>query len=203
MDTWPGIDNALGVRDTANKTFEGIDFEFRVAETPTVLHNLILERNKERNRARVVAGYCWDWASKRTSMAYDIVLEEGRYKKRWNLDQDGSLWIVAPNSVDEVGCIHTCQGLEVDYIGVIIGPDLLVRDGKVLTDYRARARMDRRKSFGGIENLMKRNPEGALARADVIIKNTYRTLMSRGMKGCYIWSHDPETQAHFKSLALE
>jgi hypothetical protein len=121
------IDNALEIRDTANKTLDTKEYDFRVIDSPTKLHELINERNKEKNSARVVAGYCWPWASKNDYNAYDIVLEDGQYRRRWNLDRDGSLWIIAPNSVEEVGCIHTCQGLEVDYIGVIIGPDLIVR----------------------------------------------------------------------------
>ena len=61
----------------------------------------------------MVAGYCWDWVSRRDPHAFDIVIPGGNYRKRWNLASDSSLWIVAPNSVDQVGCIHTCQGLEV------------------------------------------------------------------------------------------
>jgi hypothetical protein len=122
------IDNALGVRETANKWLDTADYDFKVIDSPTELHEIIIERNKEKNSARVVAGYCWDWVSKKDYKSYDIILEDGEYKRRWNLDKDGSLLIIAPNSVEEVGCIHTCQGLEVDYIGVIIGPDLIVRE---------------------------------------------------------------------------
>lgn len=122
------IDNALGVRETANKRLDTADYDFKVIDSPTELHEIIIERNKEKNSARVVAGYCWDWVSKKDYKSYDIILEDGEYKRRWNLDKDGSLLIIAPNSVEEVGCIHTCQGLEVDYIGVIIGPDLIVRE---------------------------------------------------------------------------
>src|SRR6202041_1859827 len=107
------------------------------------------------------------------------------------------LWIVSPNSVEQVGCIHTCQGLEVEYIGVIIGPDLIVRDGRVQTDFRKRARIDQRKSLPGIQKMYRTAPAEALAVADEIIKNTYRTLMTRGMKGCYAYSSDPETREYF------
>lgn len=92
---------------------------------------------------------------------------------QWNLDTDGSLWIQAPESVSEVGCIHTCQGLEVDYIGVIIGDDLIVRNGKVITNPNARAKTD--KSISGFKKLMKTNPDLAKNKADKIIRNTYRT----------------------------
>lgn len=121
----------------------------------------------------------------------------GDYRKRWNLDVDGSLWIIAPNSINEVGCIHTCQGLEVDYIGVIIGPDLIVRDGRVKTVPAARDRYD--KTLRGHKVRAKADPEKAAAEADLIIKNTYRTLMTRGMKGCYVYCSDEETASYFRT----
>ncbi|WP_426779380.1 DNA/RNA helicase domain-containing protein, partial [Pseudomonas aeruginosa] len=103
-------------------------YEFKVFDTPEALHAAIAARNQD-NKARVVAGYCWPWRSKKDPRQQNIVI--GDYQRQWNLDQDGSLWIIAENSIEQVGCIHTCQGLEVDYIGVIIGPDLIVRDGKI------------------------------------------------------------------------
>ena len=194
------LDNALDIRETANQNLKDVEYDFCVFDTPTELHELVRSRNNGTNRARVVAGYCWEWVSKKDSNKYDIVLEGGKYHHRWNLTQDGSLWIIAQNSVEEVGCIHTCQGLEVDYIGVIIGPDLVIRDGRVVTRYRSRASADRRKSLAGIEGLFKRNPDEALRLADEVIKNTYRTLMTRGMKGCYVYSEDPETREYFRSM---
>jgi DUF2075 family protein len=145
-----------------------------------------------------VAGYCWDWASKRDPGAYDIVLPDYDYRKQWNLDSDGSLWLIAPGSIDEVGCIHTCQGLELDYVGVIIGPDLLARDDGLVTAPENRSRQDR--SIRGYKKLLESDPEGTRARLDRIIRNTYRTLMTRGMKGCYVFCVDAETQMHFRSL---
>lgn len=191
------LDNTLGIRETANNMLSTAEYDFRVFDSASELHEVIAQKNLEKNSARVVAGYCWDWLSKNNNNAYDIVLEDGKYQKRWNLSQDGSLWIIAPSSVEQVGCIHTCQGLEVDYIGVIIGPDLIVRDGVIQTRYRERATADRRKSLTGIEGLMRTNPQEALNVADEIIKNTYRTLMTRGMKACYVYSADAETRAYF------
>lgn len=91
----------------------------------------------------------------------------------------------------QVGCIHTCQGLEVDYIGVIIGPDLFVRDGQVVTSPHERDKHE--KSIRGSKKLMKEQPALAQQETDLIIKNTYRTLMTRGMKGCYLYCTDQET----------
>lgn len=110
---------------------------------------------------------------------------------QWNLTDDGFLWLVKPESVDQVGCIHTCQGLELEYVGVIIGPDFVIRDGVAVTDATERASQDR--SVHGYKKLYKEDPESATALADRIIKNTYRVLMTRGQKGCFVWSVDPET----------
>jgi DUF2075 family protein len=129
----------------------------------------------------------------------DIAFPEHGYGARWNLASDGSLWIEKPEAVTEVGCIHTCQGLETDYIGVIIGPDLMVRDGKVTTHPERRAKSDA--TIKGFKTLAKNDPVAAAQTGDTIIRNTYRTLMTRGRRGCFIWCSDPETQEYFARLA--
>lgn len=189
------LDNILQNKETANTSLEGLDYEVRVFESPTALHEAIYEKNRENNNSRLVAGYCWDWKSKKDPKAWDIEIADTGFKAQWNLGKDGSLWIIAENSVREVGCIHTCQGLELDYVGVIIGPDLVVRDGKVITDAAQRSSMDA--SIKGYKKLAKERPAEAATIADRIIKNTYRTLMSRGMKGCYIYCTDAETNRYF------
>ena len=103
--------------------------------------------------------------------------------------------MVAPESVNEIGCIHTCQGLEVEYIGVIVGPDLTVEDGQVVSRPLKRSKHD--KSMNGYKALMKKDPEAAARKADLIIKNTYRTLMTRGMKGCFVYFVDKKLERHF------
>lgn len=191
------VDNALQIRRTANETLEDVPYEFRVFDSPNDLRDAIFEKNRISNKARLVAGYCWDWVSKKEGAAgaMDIVLPEHGFAMKWNLATDGNLWIVKPESVSEVGCIHTCQGLEVDYVGVIIGPDLIVRDGEVRTDATKRARMDA--SVKGYKARYRDDPEGAKSKADTIIKNTYRTLMTRGAKGCYLYCTDVETREWF------
>lgn len=191
------LDNTLAVRETANPFLDETNFEFRVFDSPAELHAQIAEKNQLNNKARVVAGYCWDWSSKKNPEAYDIVFPEHGYRKRWNLTKDGSLWMVAPDSIDEVGCIHTCQGLEVDYIGVIIGDDFVVRNGEVVCQPTKRSKGDR--SIRGWKTLMRSQPTEVKNRLDLIIKNTYRTLMTRGMKGCYIYCTDRETADYFRS----
>jgi DUF2075 family protein len=190
------LDTTLDIRPTANTVLSPGEFDFRVFDSPDELHQFIEQKNGN-NKARMVAGYCWDWTSKTKPSRYDITIGE-TYRKRWNLGSDGSLWIIAEESVSEVGCIHTCQGLELDYVGVIVGPDLIVRDGTVLTVPERRSRQDQ--SLKGYRSFVKRVPERAKREADRVIKNTYRTLMSRGMKGCYVYCTDEETAKYFRSV---
>lgn len=190
------LDDLLGVRPTANSF--GLDkaFDFRVFDDPVLLREAIFEKNKAANRARLVAGYCWDWKSKKEPSAFDIEFEGTGFRMRWNLADDGSLWLIGANSVNEVGCIHTCQGLELDYVGVIVGLDLVLRDGKVRVDPRARSTQDR--SIRGWKKLMKEKPSEAERRLDAVIRNTYRTLMTRGMKGCYVYCVDLALAKHMR-----
>jgi uncharacterized protein len=192
------LDDVLEIRHTANSkdspTNHGYNFE--VYDSPVEMRDKIFSLNEVNNKSRLVAGYCWDWVSKNDPTKNDITLKGYNFSMKWNLASDGSLWIVSPDSVNEIGCIHTCQGLEVDYIGVIIGPDLIVRDGKVITRPEYRSKNDR--SVFGWKKKIKENSEETQIQLDLIIKNTYRTLMTRGMKGCFVWSADQETRDWFK-----
>jgi uncharacterized protein len=191
------LDNTLAIRETANPVLDVAEYDFRVFDTPGEVHSLIELKNRVANRARVVAGYCWPWNSKRDPQAWDIDIPEHGYRRRWNLGSDGSLWIVAEKSVEQVGCIHTCQGLEVDCIGVIIGPDLVYRDGIVQVDVSRRARSD--KTIKGLKKIAVTDPKRAKALGDAIVKNTYRTLMTRGLKGCYVYCVDAALRDHLRS----
>ena len=191
------VDNTLQVRKTANTTLEGVDYQLEVCGSAGELRDKIFTLNKERNSARMVAGYCWDWISKKNGQGMDITFPDEDFAARWNLSEDGSLWILKPETVNEVGCIHTCQGLELDYVGVIIGKDFVVRNGKALTNPDERSSMDN--SIKGHKKMRREDPERAATVTDEIIKNTYRTLMTRGQRGCFIYCVDKETLAHFKN----
>jgi uncharacterized protein len=188
------VDNVLQIKETTNENLEDINYDFKIFDNVSMMHKEIIKRNSKNNKSRMVAGYCWNWVSKKEPELKDILIDD--YSATWNLEKHGQAWIIHPNSVSEVGCIHTCQGLELDYVGVIIGPDLIVRDGKVITNGRERASTDR--SLWGITQQIRNGERDALATAEMIIKNTYRTLMTRGMKGCYIFCTDSETQQYFK-----
>ena len=106
---------------------------------------------------------------------------------------DGT-YAISKGSINQVGCIHTTQGLEFSYVGVIIGDDLRFEKGNVISDYTKRARTDQ--SLKGLKGPIKKGDQEAMKTADIIIRNTYRTLMSRGMKGCYVYCTNKEL-AHF------
>lgn len=190
------LDNSLQIRETANVKISPTEYDFRVFDCPNSLHETITELNSN-NKSRVVAGYCWDWKSKKDLKDYDIVIDEHSYAAQWNFSNDSTPWIISPNSIKQVGCIHTSQGLELDYVGVIIGADLVIRNGEVITDGAKRSNNDA--SIKGYKKLLKESPEEARSKADTIIKNTYKTLMTRGMKGCYIFSSDNETREYLRS----
>jgi uncharacterized protein len=189
------LDDALGIAETANKTTKDLDYDFQVVNSPNELRDRIFQKNEINNKSRLVAGYCWDWISKKDSSKMDIIIPEHNFTVRWNLASDGASWVIK-KSVNEVGCIHTCQGLDMDYVGVIVGPDLIAREGKVLTDPSKRARTD--KSLNGYKKMLKQDPLIAETKADLIIRNTYKTLMTRGIKGCYVYFVDKELEQYFK-----
>jgi len=191
------LDDTLGIRSDDSSYFSPDRYDFRIFDNPTELHDTIREKNRDSNKSRMVAGYCWNWVSRNDKTQADLAFPEFRYRANWNLTEHGSKWIIEPDSVSEVGCIHTCQGLELDYVGVIIGPDLVFRDGDLTTEPGARAKSD--KSLAGYKKVLEEDPVAATERADAIIRNTYRTLMSRGMKGCYVFFTDKATADYFKS----
>lgn len=187
------IDNVLEINLEATDDFD-FDYDIRICDSPEEVRELILEKNKINNKSRMVAGYCWNWIKegKNNSDIHDIQI--GDFGMSWNLGSS-STWAIDPESVNEIECIHTCQGLEFDYVGVIIGEDLRYDDG-IITDFTKRARTDQ--SLKGLKGLYKKNKEEALKIADRIIKNTYRTLLTRGQKGCYIYCVDKDLQEYLK-----
>ena len=189
------IDNVLDIRETANYDLEGLDYDIRICDSPEEMREIVIEKNRLANRARVLAGYCWEWIAtgKNSTEVHDIKI--GDFEMSWNLGS-GEPFAVSETSVNEAGCIHTSQGLEFDYVGVIIGDDMRYENGKVITDFSKRAKTDQ--SLKGIKKLYKESPAEAQSRADEIIKNTYRTLMTRGMKGCYIYCTDPGMKVYLK-----
>jgi hypothetical protein len=191
------IDDVLNIRKTANNDGFDIDYDIKICDTPNEVRDIIFEKNKINNKARLLAGYCWNWIKdgKNKSDIYDITIPEYDFAMSWNLG-NSQTWAIDPNSINEIGCIHTCQGLEFDYVGVIIGNDLRYENNKIVTDVTERAKTDQ--SIKGIYKMYQQDFDKAEKIADEIIKNTYRTLMTRGQKGCYIYCTDKNLSNYLK-----
>lgn len=190
------LDDVLGIRETANWAINEIDYDIQIIDSPEEVRKMIVNKNKEtKNRARMLAGYCWNWIKEgqNDTNVPDIVI--GDFRMSWNL-KNSTTYAIDETSVNEIGCIHTSQGLEFDYVGVIIGEDMRYENDEVVTDYSKRASTDQ--SLKGIKKLEKENPKEASRVADEIIKNTYRTLMTRGMKGCYVYCVDEKLAEYLK-----
>lgn len=192
------VDRVLDIRNTANYDIEGFDYDFKVFNDPNDMRKAIIDKNQN-NKSRIVAGYCWEWPTGNTrydTNFHEIKIPEKNFEISWNLD-GGEEFAIASNSINEVGCIHTVQGLEFDYVGVIIGNDLRYENNQIITDHTKRAKSD--SSLKGINKIAKEQGQDvAYDIADNIIKNTYRTLMTRGMKGCYVYCTDENLSNYLK-----
>ena len=187
------LDSTLQISPDEIPNMSACEYDIRIIDSPTQLRDMIFRLNRSNNRSRLLAGYCWQWISRNDSTKSDITFPGTDFAMKWNLTSDGSAWMIAPQSVHEVGCIHTCQGLEGDYMGVIIGPDLAVEHGQLVGKPEGRAKHD--KSLQGYKRALKDGAAGTTEKADLLIRNTYRTLMTRGMKGTFIYCTDPAVAA--------
>ena len=172
------LDDVLQIRETANYDWFDLDYDLRFFDSPTEMKEALRKTNVN-NKSRMIAGYCYPWVSRSDKNKMDIILEDG-FKAQWNFSTDQ--WATDPESFEQVGCIHSSQGLEFDYVGIIIGQDLTYENGEVKTHYEKRDKGD--KTIKGIKS--SKNYE----LADRIIRNTYKTLLSRGQKGCFVYCED-------------
>ncbi|AWV07668.1 DNA/RNA helicase domain-containing protein [Marilutibacter maris] len=192
------VDNTLGIRRTANVLFDQSQesFEFGIVDSPEALDELIREKSREGHSARLVAGYCWPWSKKLDadgSLMADVRI--GTFERPWNARPDmtglprgvpkADYWAYDPTGIDQVGCIYTAQGFEFDYVGVIWGRDLRYQSGDGWCGDRMVSQ----------DTTVKRSKDRFLE----LVKNTYRVLLSRGMKGCYVYFEDSETEKFFRS----
>ena len=116
-------------------------YDFRVFDDPCELRRTIGSKNDVSGRSRMVAGYSWEWISKKDHHKDDITIHGADFSMKWNLSTDNT-WAISKGSIDQIGCIHTCQGLEFDYVGVIIGNDMTFDGKEIMTDYRKRAKKE-------------------------------------------------------------
>lgn len=190
------LDDVLEINETANSDGFDMDYDLQIVDDPNILFKMILKKNSN-NKARLLAGYCWEWdgRNKNNLNHHDIVIEKHGFSMSWNLGNTKT-YAIDKESINQVGCIHTLQGLELEYVGVIIGKDLRYENNQVVTDFTKRARTDQ--SIKGLKKLMRENPDEAYCIADEIIKNTYRVLLTRGQKGCYIYCEDEALSQYLK-----
>lgn len=170
----------------------GNEYEFGIFNDLGNMRDAIIERDREFELSRLVAGYAWEWKSKRDKAAFDI--EEDGLKLRWNsTDKD---WINSKTSLNEVGSIHTVQGYDLNYAGVIIGRDLRMdpHSGEIYFD---RANYFDKKGF---EN----NPRLGITYSDQdileYVRNIYSVLLSRGIRGTFIYVCDELLREYFREF---
>lgn len=191
------VNNTLGVQRTANVLWEGAEgFDFQIVDSVWALEGSIREKAARGMSARLAAGFCWPWSPPRGdgTLVEDVVIDE--FRRPWDAKPgnwklapgipSASLWATDPNGINQIGCVYNIQGFELDYIGVIWGRDLVYRfdqQGWV---------GDKKESS---DSVVKRSRD----RFVDLVKNTYRVLLSRGMKGCYVYFMDKETERFVRS----
>jgi hypothetical protein len=190
------IDNTLGIAKTANVIWDSTeDFDFQIMHSPWAVEEAIRAKLEEGRTARMVAGFSWEWSNPDAEgeLVDDVVV--GDYSRPWNAKPGkrvaegippSDLWATEPGGIDQVGCIYTAQGFEFDYVGVIFAPDL-------------RYDLDLNRWVGfpkdSYDTVVKRDEDQFVE----LVKNTYRVLLSRGMKGCYVYFMDKDTERFVRS----
>jgi len=191
------INNTLGIKRTANVIWDQHEeFDFKILSSPLELENAIRQKVGEGDTGRVTAGFCWNWSNPREdgTLPDDVII--GDYKRPWDARPEArklapgippaSLWAYDPNGINQVGCIYTAQGFEFDYVGVIFGEDLVY-------DFDSQEWCGNRSKSS--DSVVKRSGDKFID----LVKNTYRVLLSRGMKGCYVYFMNKDTERFFKS----
>jgi len=192
------INNTLQIRRTANVLWNTDEpmFDFKIYGSPQTLDAAIRERADQGFTARMTAGFCWKWSDplQDGNLPNDVVIED--YKRPWNAKSDAghlapgipleSLWAYESGGINQIGCIYTAQGFEFDYVGVIFGKDLIfdATNATWVGDPSQSA-----------DSVVRRSKDNFLRN----VKNTYRVLLSRGMKGCYVAFLDIATENFFRS----
>ncbi len=180
--------NVLQIEETANiEGWESNGFDCRLFEDPNDMYEVIKSKNKGTNVARIVAGFAWEWSNCKEAEIDDVIIDEHQFRMPWNRRRQREYYAINPDSVNEVGCVHTVQGLEFDYVGVIIGNDLRYDPEKKEIIADIKEYKDRAGKRG-----LKENTEEQTR----LIKNIYRILLTRGMKGCYIYCRDKNLQKY-------
>lgn len=191
------VNNTLGIEKTANVIWDQSDkFDFKIFETPFELESAIKEKADQGFTARMTAGFCWPWSMPKADGTLIDDVEINDFRRPWNAKPEARrlarnippapLWAYDPKGISQIGCIYTAQGFEFDYVGVIFGNDLVY-------DFQSG-------QWKGIkehceDTVVKRSGEQFVD----LLKNTYRVLLTRGLKGCYLFCVDDEVGKFVKS----
>ena len=173
-------------------------FDVEVAESPWELEAYLSTKLEGGYSARIAAGYCWPWSDPRKDGSLIPDVQLGDWSRPWNLKGDRSvggapaaaLWASDPAGFGQVGCVYTAQGFEYDYAGVILGPDLVWRDNRWVSVRAANRDPD-----------FKNRTKVSDVDFDRLVRNVYKVLLTRGMRGVMLHSTDSETQARLSALA--
>ncbi|WP_327089184.1 DUF2075 domain-containing protein [Nonomuraea sp. NBC_01738] len=198
-DQWVGDLLSLPANDPSRRPrpWPGDErFQVLLAETPQEMDEFLRERLRYGNTARITAGFCWPWSppSSKETLVADIDING--WTRPWNVKGDRKVgrapaqafWAMGDGGFDQVGCIYTAQGFEFDWAGVIIGRDLIARNG--------RFQPDRKPNRDPMIN--KRSVDDA--QFDVLVRNVYKVLLTRGLVGMVIYAVDDETREFLGSL---
>jgi len=196
------LDDVLHIRPTGNfENWGAGQYEFKLFDRAEDLYSALKLKNSA-NKARLIAGYSWEWPTTGRSRGTAVkhVTADG-LALPWNYDNES--WAASPDGIGQVGCVHTSQGLKFDWMGVLIGDDLLYKDGTVRSDPAKRARTDQSLRGWKGEFTAARNDPAAgkaiLAKVDEIIKGTYRVLLSRGRRGTFVWCKDDALRDYMRA----
>jgi len=190
------VDNTLELERTPTILWNLQDaFEFRILDSPEALDGAVRSRLVEGFKARLTAGYCWPWSDPAPDRTLVDDINLGKFSRPWNAKPDATglakgipkapLWAYSKGGENQVGCIYTAQGFEFDYVGVIFGTDLVYRSGHGWIGQREHSYDTPVKKAGD--------------RFAELVKNTYRVLLTRGLKGCYVYFQDKETETFVRS----
>ncbi|MFJ2812097.1 DUF2075 domain-containing protein [Streptomyces sp. NPDC087294] len=165
-----------------------------VADGPEQMEQFIHERALEGATARITAGFCWPWSDPDEDRLVDDVVIGG-WRRPWNVKPNSSvpnapksdLWSTDRRGIDQIGCVYTAQTFEYDWNAVIIGPDLLFRNGKFTVDRSASSDPAFRGPFD--DTIINR-----------CIRNAYHVLLTRGVVGTVVYAVDPETHNELRRL---
>jgi DUF2075 family protein len=192
------VEQLLGLGDEAPAPWAGDEhFQLSVADSPEELEQLLLAKEADGYSARMAAGYCWPWSDPRPddTLVADVAIEG--WSRPWNVKGErrvgaappAALWASDPAGVGQVGCVYTAQGFEYDWNGVILGPDLVWRDGSLVSNRLA----NRDPDFRSQKNVSDQQ-------FDDLVRNVYKVLLTRGMVGTLLYSTDPETRDALRAL---